>query len=126
MKTWQNPATVPNLNHTLNKHNKDVSREGNGQQDVFFLEVAHELGKGGGKGEPVGRVHSPSFSSCPSGFWFTKTQMDPRFLSWASMNGSNYPRGALCESRGSAGSDLLAILSSMCVCFYPLLLRGGK
>lgn len=32
------------------------------------------------------------------------------------MNGSNYPRGALRESRGSAGSHLLAILSSVCVC----------
>lgn len=58
----------------------------------------------------------------PSGFWFTKTQIDPCFLSWASMNGSNYP----LESRGSAGSHLLAILSSVCACVYPLLLRGGK
>ena len=42
------------------------------------------------------------------------------------MNGSNYPCGALCESRGSSGSRLPAILSNVFVCFSPTTIEGWK
>lgn len=47
MKYLTESITVPILNCTLNKHNKDVSLEANGQQEVTFLEMACEVGSRG-------------------------------------------------------------------------------
>lgn len=63
-----------------------MSWEENSQQDVIFLRMAYECALEEGilewGGSREGAV-APSFPY-PSGFWFTKTQLDPCFLSWAS------------------------------------------
>ena len=46
MKYLTESISVPILTCTLNYHNKDVSLEANGQQEVTFLEMACEVGVG--------------------------------------------------------------------------------